>query len=236
VRLIGMSEFFYPSPVRVFRSFVDLVERGILPVYLLDSMLRYLISISIGTAIGIALGLALGLSPLLHRLFGSFVNFLYAIVEGAWIPLFVVWWGYGFKVILILLIYIIIFPVLYNTLLGVRTVPQVYLNMARSLGASRLHLLTQVILPAALPHILTGFRVGAGFAFRGLIFAEMLAAKTGIGYLIYEGVSSQNTARTVVGMICMGLVWMLIDAMYLKPLASATVERWGLLVTAEKNT
>ncbi len=234
VLFIGLSEYFYPSPLRVFWSFVDLLERGILPVYLVDSLARYLIAISIGTAIGIALGLALGLSPLLYRLFGSFVNFLYAIVEGAWIPLFVVWWGYGFKVILILLIYIIVFPVLYNTMLAVRTVPQTYINMARSLGGGRIQVLTQVILPASLPGILTGFRVGAGFAFRGLIFAEMLAAKTGIGYLIYEGVSTQNTARTVVGMICMGLIWLLIDAMYLKPLTSATVERWGLVVTADK--
>jgi ABC-type proline/glycine betaine transport system permease subunit len=168
------------------------------------------------------------------RVFGPFINFLYAIVEAAWIPLFVVWWGYGFKVILVLLIYIIIFPVLYNTMLGVRTVPQIYLNAARSLGASRLALLTHVILPAALPNMITGFRVGAGFAFRGLIFAEMLAANTGIGYLIYEGVSTQNTARTIVGMICMGLTWLVMDTMYLRPLESATVERWELVVTAEK--
>lgn len=236
VPLVGMSEFFYPSPIQVFRSFVELVEKGILPVYLVDSLWRYLVSVSIGTVIGVALGVALGLSPLASRIFGPFINFLYAIVEGAWIPLFVVWWGYGFKVILVLLVYIIVFPVLYNTMLGVRTVPQVYLNAARSLGAGRKGVLTQVILPAAMPHILTGFRVGAGFAFRGLIFAEMLAAKTGIGYLIYEGVSSQNTARTIVGMICMGLIWLIIDAMYLKPLESATVQRWGLLVTAEKTT
>jgi ABC-type nitrate/sulfonate/bicarbonate transport system permease component len=75
--------------------------------------------------------------------------------------------------------------------------------------------------------------VGAGFAFRGLIFAEMLAAKTGVGHLIYEGVSNQNTARTIVGMICMGLMWLFIDNVYLKPFERATIERWGVVVVPE---
>ena len=227
-----MSEFFYPSPVRVGQAFVDLVAKGILPAYFFDTLWRYLLSVAIGTALGLVLGLGLGLSRTAFRIFGTFINFLYTIVEGAWIPLFVVWWGYGLKVVIILLLYIIVFPMLYNTMLGVRTVPQVYINAVRSLGATRRQVLTQVVFPAALPHILTGFRVGAGFAFRGLIFAEMLATKTGIGYLIYEGVSTQNTARTIVGMICMGLIWLVIDFIYLKPLEAATVERWGLLVTA----
>jgi NitT/TauT family transport system permease protein/taurine transport system permease protein len=235
VPLIGLSEYFYPSPARVAASFVELIEKGILPVYILDSLWRYAISVATGTAIGILLGLLIGLSPLFSRIFGPFINFLYAIVEGAWIPLFVVWWGYGLKVIIVLLVYIIVFPVLYNTMVGVRMVPQVYINAARALGASWFAIIRDVVLPGSLPNILTGFRVGAGFAFRGLIFAEMLAAKTGIGYLIYEGVSSQNTARTVVGMICMGFIWLIIDNVYLKPIERATVERWGLLVS-EKST
>ena len=72
-------------------------------------------------------------------------------------------------------------------MVGVRTVPQVLVNAARSLGAGRWQVLREVILPSALPNIITGFRVGAGFAFRGLIFAEIIAAKSGIGYLIFEG-------------------------------------------------
>ena len=74
-----------------------------------------------------------------------------------------------------------------------------------------------MILPSALPNIITGFRVGAGFAFRGLIFAEIVAAKTGIGYLIFEGATNHQTARTIVGMIVMGLLWLAIDNVYLKP-------------------
>lgn len=233
VPLIGLSDYFYPSPWRVAESFAELMEKGILPVYVLDSMGRYFVGLLLGSAIGIGLGLAIGLNKLLARVFGPVINFLYAIVEAAWIPLFVVWWGYGVKVIMVLLVYVMVFPLLYNTIAGVRMVPQVYINAARALGASRWQVIAEVILPGALPNIFTGLRIGAGFAFRGLIFAEMLAATTGVGYLIYEGASTQNTARTIVGMICMGTIWLLIDNFYLKPLERITVDHWGLLVTED---
>lgn len=233
VPLVGLSEYFYPSPARVVESFVELIEKGILPVYLLDSMGRYFVGLLLGSAIGIGLGLAIGLSKVMARVLGPVINFLYAIVEAAWIPLFVVWWGYGVKVIMVLLVYVMVFPLLYNTIAGVRMVPQVYINAARALGASRWQVITEVILPGALPNIFTGLRIGAGFAFRGLIFAEMLAATTGIGYLIYEGASTQNTARTIVGMICMGTIWLILDNVYLKPLERLTVDHWGMLVTED---
>jgi NitT/TauT family transport system permease protein/taurine transport system permease protein len=234
VPLVGLSEYFYPSPWRVAQSFVELTRKGILPVYFLDSLWRYAISVALGSVIGVLLGFAIGLSGRLTRIVGPFINFLYAIVEAAWIPLFVVWWGYGLKVIVVLLVYVMVFPILYNTVLGVRLVPQVYVNAVRALGARRVDVIREVILPGALPNIFTGFRVGAGFAFRGLIFAEMLAANTGIGYLIYEGVSTQNTARTIVGMVCTGVIWLTIDNVYLKPLERVTIERWGLLVAQDR--
>jgi len=233
VPLVGLEPYFYPSPLDVWRAFLDLVAKGILPVYLVDSVQRYVVGVAIGTALGVAGGLLIGLSPLASRMLSPAINFLFAIVEVAWIPIFVIWWGYGAKTILIALTYVVFFPVLYNTLVGVRTVPQVLINATRSLGASRAQVIAQVVLPSALPNVITGFRVGAGFAFRGLIFAEIVAAKTGIGYLIFEGAQTHQTARTIVGMIVMGVLWLALDNLYLKPVERATVERWGSIVTAE---
>jgi ABC-type nitrate/sulfonate/bicarbonate transport system permease component len=233
VPLIGLPEYFYPSALAVWRAFLELIRKGILPVYVKDSLWRYVAGVSLGTLIGVTLGLLIGLNRALARLLAPLLNFLYAIVEVAWIPLFVVWWGYGVKAILVSLIYVVMFPVLYNTMVGIRTVPQVYINAVRSLGGSRLQLIREVLVPASLPNLITGFRVGAGFAFRGLIFAEMIAAKTGLGYLIFEGTAQHETARTIVGMICMGVLWLFIDNVYLKPFERATVERWGTVVSAE---
>jgi NitT/TauT family transport system permease protein/taurine transport system permease protein len=233
VPLVGLEPYFYPGPADVWRAFVELMEKGILPDYLMASLARYAVGVTIGATLGVSLGLAIGLSRVVDRLLAPSVSFLFAIVEVAWIPIFVIWFGYGLKTILIALSYVVLFPVLYNTLVGIRGVPPVLVNAVRSLGASRAQLVREVILPAALPNIMTGLRVGAGFAFRGLVFAEIIAASSGIGYLIFQGAQNQQTARTVVGMIVMGLLWLLIDVAYLKPVERATIERWGQVTAAE---
>lgn len=234
VPLVGLEPYFYPAPNDVWSAFVDLVRKGILPVYTVDSLLRYTAGVSIGVVSGVVFGVLIGLNAFASRLLSPTINFLFAIVEVAWIPIFVIWWGYGYETILVALTYVVFFPVLYNTLVGVRTVPQPLINAVRALGAGRVQVLGNVVLPAALPGIITGLRVGAGFAFRGLIFAEIVAAKTGLGYLIFEGAQTHQTARTIVGMISVGLIWLFIDQFYLKPLERATIERWGLVTDAEQ--
>jgi len=236
VPLVGMDPYFYPAPSDVAVAFVDLVRKGILPSYLADSLGRYAVGLSTGASLGIFLGVLIGLSRRASLMLSPLLKFLFAIVEVAWIPIFVVWFGYGVKTIVLALVYVVVFPVLYNTLLGVRTAPQILVNAVRSLGASRWQVLRLVILPSALPGIITGLRVGAGFAFRGLVFAEIVAAKSGIGYLIFEGTEGHQTARTVVGMIVMGLLWLGIDQFYLRPIERATIQRWGLTVDAEQRT
>jgi len=234
VPLVGLSSYFYPAPTDVVAAFVDLMRKGILPVYFADSMARYAAGLSAGAVLGIVFGVLIGLNRTAAAALSPLLKFLFAIVEVAWIPIFVIWFGYGVKTIVLALVYVVFFPVLYNTLLGVRTAPQILVNALRSLGANRVQVLRYAILPAALPGIITGLRVGAGFAFRGLVFAEIVAAKTGIGYLIFEGAQNQQTARTIVGMIVMGLTWLAIDLAYLRPLERATVQRWGLTVDAEQ--
>jgi ABC-type nitrate/sulfonate/bicarbonate transport system permease component len=236
VPLVGLSSYFYPAPADVLAAFADLIRKGILPVYFADSMERYLAGLTAGALLGVGFGVLIGLHRTVAVTLSPLLKFLFAIVEVAWIPIFVVWFGYGWKTILLALIYVVFFPVLYNTLLGVRTAPQILVNALRSLGASRWQVLRYAILPSALPGIITGLRVGAGFAFRGLVFAEIIAAKTGIGYLIFEGTQTQQTARTIVGMIVMGLTWLAIDLCYLRPLERATIQRWGLTVEAEQRT
>lgn len=236
VPLVGLGSYFYPSPADVWAAFTELMRKGILPVYFADSMGRYGAGLAIGASLGVIAGVAIGLHRTVAVTLSPLLKFLFAIVEVAWIPIFVIWFGYGLTTILLALIYVVFFPVMYNTLLGVRTAPQILVNALRSLGGSRLDVLRYAILPSALPGIITGLRVGAGFAFRGLVFAEIIAAKTGIGYLIFEGTQTQQTARTIVGMIVMGLTWLTIDLCYLRPLERATVQRWGLTVEAEQRT
>lgn len=229
VWIIALPAYFYPAPVDVAAAFVDLIRKGILPAYVADSAFRYATGVMTGLTLGVCFGLLIGLSSFWSRLLAPIINFFYAIVEVAWIPLLVIWIGYGFNTILIAISYVVFFPVLYNTLTGVQTAQHVLINAARTLGATSLQVLVSVILPSALPNIITGFRVGAGFAFRGLIFAEMIAAGSGLGFLIFEGATTRQTDRVVVGMIMMGALWLSLDRLFLRPLERATIERWGLV-------
>ena len=229
VWIIALPAYFYPAPRDVAAAFVDLVRKGVLPSYIADSVFRYAIGVTTGLTLGVGMGLLIGLSRFWSRLLGPIINFFYAIVEVAWIPLLVIWIGYGFNTILIAISYVVFFPVLYNTLTGVQTVQRVLINAVRTLGATGRQVLTSVILPSALPNIITGFRVGAGFAFRGLIFAEMIAAGSGLGFLIFDGATTRQTDRVVVGMIVMGVLWLALDRLFLRPVERATIERWGLI-------
>lgn len=229
VPLVGLEPYFYPAPVDVVHAFAELMQKGILPAYVSDSLYRFIIGAVIGCSLGIFFGLLIGLSRVASQLLTPLISFLFAIVEMAWIPIFVLWWGYGLLTITVALSYVVFFPVLYNTLLGVRAVPSYLINATRSLGGSQFNVVFQTIIPAVTPNIITGVRMGAGFAFRGLIFAEIVAAKTGLGYLIFESASSQQTARTIVGMIVVGLLWLAIEKFFIKPFEQATVERWGLV-------
>ncbi len=232
--LSGVSAYFFPAPIDVYGAFRDLLRKGILEAYLIDSLYRYSIGVALGLSIGVGAALVLGLNRRIAAIFSPLVGFFYAIVEAAWLPVFVVWFGYGFTTILTLLVYVVAFPVLYNVLSGIQTLPRVYANAALTLGASRWQILREVILPGVLPSIVTGFRVGAGFAFRGLIIAEAIAASTGIGFLIFDGAANQQTDRTIVGMIVMGTLWLVIELAYLRPFERATIQKWGLIVTAEQ--
>lgn len=231
--LSSAGSYFFPQPIDVFHAFVDLFQKGILEAYLLDSLGRYFAGVGLGLLVGLAAALLLGLNKFVARMFTPIVSFFYAIVESAWLPIFVIWFGYGITTILTLLVYVVAFPILYNALAGIRAFPPTYIWAAASLGGSKFQIITNVILPGLLPNIITGFRVGAGFAFRGLIIAEAIAASSGIGFLIFDGAANQQTDRTIVGMIVMGSLWLLIELFYLKPFEKATIQRWGLVTSAE---
>lgn len=231
---LGVSRSLFPWPADVVAAAVELMDRGILYAYTKTSLWRYVAGVALGTLIGLILGLLIAANRVISSMLSPAINFLYAIVDVAWIPLFIIWWGYGIKIVLAALVYVVAFPILYNTILGVKSLPRVYLNAAHSMGATRSQMLLNVVLPGILPQVLTGFRVGAGFAFRALIFAEMVAAQDGLGYLIFSSTASQQTARTMVGMLAMGAIWLSIDRFYLRPLERASVERWGTVSTGDK--
>jgi taurine transport system permease protein len=220
---------FFPGPVEVIRSFVSLTYKGILPAYLEDSLVRLVVGALAGMAIGIPLGILVGLSSRAHAVLWPVLLFFQAIGDIAWLPILLIWFGFGLTTMTFIIVYTVLFPVVLNTVLGVRSVPVDMYRAAQCLGASRLRILWEVVLPGALPNIITGLRNGLGYGWRALIAAEMIVGTSGIGFMMFDARRAGSVVEILLGMIVLGLLWYVVDAWILAPIERATGERWGLV-------
>ncbi len=223
---------FFPAPPDVLQSFLTLTYKGILPAYLEDSIGRLAAGVSVGILIGIPLGLLVGLSTIARRALWPILLFFQAIGDIAWLPLLLIWFGFGLGTMTFVIVYTVIFPVVLNTALGVRSIPPELIRAALSLGAPRWRILTEVILPGALPNIMTGLRNGLGYGWRALIAAEIIVGTSGIGFLMFDARRAGSAVEIVLGMIILGLLWYVVDAWILAPIERATGQRWGLVTKA----
>jgi len=222
----------FPTLGSVIEAGIESVRDGSLPAHIGASLMRVLVGTVLALFVAIPLGVLMGVSQVtstfLTPLFRSF-----SVLAGiAWIPIASLWFGYGFGAITFIIFNAVFFIVTYNTLLGVSTIPREVRNAAASLGAGRVAMLTEVLLPGALPNIVTGIRTGLGFAWRGLIAAEMIATNVGLGYMLFVARDFYRTEVIVLGMIVIGVLWLLLDRLVLAPLERATVERWGMVQRA----
>ena len=220
---------FFPAPPDVLRSFGALVYKGILPEYLEDSIVRLAVGAAAGMALGIPLGVLIGLSSRAHRMLWPPLLFFQAIGDIAWLPILLIWFGFGLATMTFVIVYTVLFPVVLNTVLGVRSVPLTLYRAAQSLGASRPRILWEVVLPGALPNIITGLRNGLGYGWRALIAAEMIVGTSGIGFLMFDARRAGSVVEILLGMIVLGLLWYAVDGWLLAPLERRTVQRWGLV-------
>ena len=193
------------------------------------SLGRVAVGTLLAVLISIPLGVAMGLNPIVSDFLSPLFRFFSVLAGIAWIPIATLWFGYGFGAITFVIFNAVFFVVTYNTLLGVASIPMPLRNAAASLGANGWTLLIQVILPGALPNIVTGIRTGLGFAWRGLIAAEMIATNVGLGYMLFLARDFYKTEVIVLGMIIIGLIWLAIDRLILAPVERATIERWGMV-------
>ena len=139
---------FFPGPADVARSFVTLTYKGILPDYLQDSLLRLITGAAVGMIIGIPLGVLIGTSKWAHRISWPILLFFQAIGDIAWLPILLIWFGFGLTTMTFVIVYTVLFPVVLNTVLGVESVPRDLARAARSLGASPGRVLWEVTLHA----------------------------------------------------------------------------------------
>ena len=220
---------FLPGPLDVVRSFGTLVYKGILPDYLQDSVVRLAVGAAAGMAIGIPLGVLVGLNSRARNMLWPILLFFQAIGDIAWLPILLIWFGFSLTTMTFVIVYTVLFPVVLNTALGVRSVPLELHRAARSLGASRARVVWEVVLPGALPNIMTGLRNGLGFGWRALIATEIIVGTSGIGFLMFDARRAGSVVEILLGMIVLGLLWYIVDGWILAPIERATGQRWGLV-------
>jgi len=223
---------FYPRPSDVLSSFYELIYKGILPVHIIESLRKLLVAGVIALAIAIPLGILISLSKTISDMLIPFINFFQSITEIAWLPLVILFYGRSFTSMTIVICYTIFFPVLFNTVLGVRQVSIRLVQMLRTLGANGVQIIWNVVFPGSLPSIVSGIRSGMSYGWRALIASEMIAGSQGLGYLIFDARRGLLTSRIIVGMIMIGIGWILMDRLFLKPLEESTIEHWGLVTKA----
>jgi NitT/TauT family transport system permease protein len=178
----------------------------------LGSLYRVIVGFLVGAGLALPIGLSMGASRIAYAWLNPLFQLLRPIPPIAYIPLSILWFGLGNPPAIFLIALGAFFPVLMNTIAGVRQVDGIYLRAARNLGASGPTMFLRVILPAAVPYILTGMRIGIGTAFIVVIVSEMIAVNNGLGFRILEAREYFWSDKIIAGMITIGLLGLAIDA------------------------
>jgi ABC-type nitrate/sulfonate/bicarbonate transport system permease component len=213
-----------PAPSEVIKGGVELVKDGTLQKDILASLKRVGVALGVASLIGFPLGTVLGSSRRFAWVVEPVVNFFRPIPPLAWIPLSIVWFGITDAQNEFIIFLGAFFPIVISTMQGVRDVDRQLIRAALTLGASRIAIAFTVVLPSALPFMIVGLRVGTGIAWMALVAGELVAATSGLGFLISQGRLLFRSDYIIVGMVMIGLIGLLLDAMI--RFAQRLIMRW----------
>jgi ABC-type nitrate/sulfonate/bicarbonate transport system permease component len=199
-----------PPPSEVLKAGWELLLSGELLMHLGASLRRELIAFGFAL-VAIPLGIAMGWWRALHDMVDPVVELLRPIPPIAWIPLSILWFGVGDLQNQFIIFLGIFFPILINTIIGVKNIDPNLIRAARCLGANEWRMLRRVVLPAVLPQLMTGIRVGFGVGWMALVAAELVGATSGLGFLINDARSLLRTDVIILGMLVIGMAGFCID-------------------------
>jgi NitT/TauT family transport system permease protein len=224
--VVGTQSAIFPTPWAVVTGTLELARDGTLWEHIGASLMR------VGAGFGLAVALAIPLGLWMGWVHGAFVtlNPLFQIMRPispiAWIPIAILWFGVGNASPIFLIFIASVFPMIVQTTVGVHTIEKRFLRAAENFGVSRTKLFMKVVFPATLPQIIVGMRIGLGVAWLVVVAAEMIALRSGLGYLIIDSRNAGNRYDLVIaGMIIIGLIGLMLDG-FMRLLESMKVVRW----------
>lgn len=213
------------SPAETFSKLFDMLFTGELVRNVAASLRRVLVGYLAGCALGVVLGAIVGRYRIVAEFVDPVLEFIRPISPVALVPLAMLWFGIGELSKYFIIVYATIVIVLMNTAAGVSRTPATRLRAARCLGATDYQLFVKVILPSAVPYILTGMRIALGFSFMGIVAAELIGASEGIGFLIMNSQMLMQTARLFVGLLTLGIVGLVVDRVF-RAILARTMRRY----------
>ncbi|HEX5056694.1 MAG TPA: ABC transporter permease [Gammaproteobacteria bacterium] len=204
----------FPTPWQVVTGALELIKDGTLLGHIGSSLMRVGAGFLLAVVIAVPLGLWIGRVDAAYVTLNPVFQILRPISPIAWIPIAILWFGVGNASPIFLIFIAAVFPLIVQTAAGVHTIEQRYLRAAENFGVSRSRLFRQVIIPAVLPEIIVGMRISLGVGWLVVVAAEMIALRSGLGYLIMDSRNAGNRYDLVIaGMIIIGLIGLLLDGL-----------------------
>ena len=229
---ISMSDIWpnniFPSPYEVGEDLVYMASDGSLFFGIGTTLMRLVVGLGIAIAGGIVLGIFMARIETVNQTIGSLVLGLQSIPSIAWVPLAILWFGLTDGGIIFVTAIGAMFAVTINTYTGIKNIDPHYVEAARNMGAKGTQLITNVLIPAAFPYMISGFKQGWAFAWRGVIGAELLFSFLGLGFLLNVGRQLNEVSQVIAIMLVIMLIGMAVDGFVFKKIENKVMSRWGL--------
>jgi len=223
---------FFPPLEAVAAVFARLTWNGVLPHHAVETLMRLTVGFALAALVGVSVGVLMGRSRRAEDFLLPLVSIGAPIPGLAYAPLFLLWFGSGNVPAVALVAFVSAFPIIYNAWTGVKAVKDIWLRSAQAMGADDRRLFRHVILPGALPFIMTGLRLGLAQAWRILVGVEMLAAVPwGLGWLIFGAQEFLNTDVMLAGIVVIAIIGLALEKLVFAPLEEFTLVRWGMMAS-----
>ena len=219
-----------PSVVAIGTALVAMIASGMLFVHVLYTLYRIVIGLAFAAAVGVPLGMLMGRFRSVERFVLPLVSVLSPVPSLAWVPVFILWFGLGDAAAMALVFYAAIFPLILNCWTGMRSVNTIWLRAASAMGADDRAIFIKIVLPGALPFVITGLRQAFARAWIAVVGGEMIAATTwGLGWVIFDSKEFLNTDVMLAALFAIGLLGLAFERLVFQALERRTVGRWGMV-------
>jgi NitT/TauT family transport system permease protein len=225
-----IPNWFLPSPLKVILTFRELIKDGTITKIIVDTVSNLVPPYLFAVVASIVFGILIGVNTTIRKILFPFISTLYPIPSLAWLPFIIIIFGFTRLSVWILLFISSFLKMIYNMIAGVRNINTIWILVAKNLGLNRWQTIFKVIIPGALPNIITAMRIGFGAIWRSVIGAEMLVIGAGgLGKFIWTAQWTYSFDKVLVGILLIAVIGLTIETIVFKKIEAITLEKWGVV-------